>query len=316
MNVNLRDLAYFETVAELGHLGQAADRLGRSQPALSKCLRRLEEDFGAPLFSRAGRGIQLTSVGEVLLARARLLRGASEEAMREVSDFAKGHAGHVRIGSGPIAADHVLPTLCELLLKEAPGTTIDIAVGPSMVLREQLREGEIDLLIGLMPTMDPVFETHPIADDVAVVATSPDHPVFELPEITVASLLAYGWVLPAPSIPSRQWLDSVFQSRGLPLPSAQITANSIPLLPALILRTGLLSFVSRRTLHSGGQNGQNGQGMLREVALADTTLHRTLGVTHRRGAYLSPAARRLVSLLKASGANLMGGAHADTVVET
>ncbi|MDW5444207.1 LysR family transcriptional regulator [Polaromonas sp. SM01] len=304
MNINLRDLGYFEVVAELGHLGQAAERLGRSQPALSKCMQRLEASFGAPLFSRAGRGIQLTAVGEVLLARARLLRGASEEALREVSDFAQGHAGHVRIGSGPIAADHVLPTLCQLLLSEAPSTTIDITVGPSMALREQLREGNIDLLIGLVPTPDALFQTHPLFEDAAVVATSPDHPVFALPQITLQALLAYGWALPAASIPSRQWLDAVFQSRGLALPRVQISANSIPLLPALIRRTGLLSFVSRRTL------GRGSHGVLKEVPLPETTLQRTLGVTYRRDGYLSPAARRLLSLLQSRGESLLADAAA------
>lgn len=301
MTLNLRDLAYFEVVAELGHLGQAADRLGRSQPALTKCMQRLEAAFGVPLFTRAGRGIRTTAVGEVLLARARLLRGASEEALREVNDFAQGNAGHVRIGSGPIAADKVLPALCRMLLSEAPGTTIDITVGPSMALREALREGGIDLLIGLIPPTDPQFRTHPIFDDTAVVATSPDHPVFSLPQITLEALTAHGWVLPAASIPSRRWLDAVFQARGLPLPRVQISANSIPLLPALILRTGLLSFISRRTLESGSD------GALKEVPLAETTLQRTLGVTHRSDAYLSPAARRLVALLQARGEGLIDG---------
>ncbi len=299
MAVNLRDLGYFEVVAELGHLGQAAERLGRTQPALSKSMQRLEEAFGAPLFERVGRGIQLTAVGEVLLARARLLRSASDEALREVADFAQGNAGHVRIGSGPIAADRVLPALCQQLLQEAPRTTIDITVGPSMELRQRLAEGGIDLLIGLVPMPDAAFETHPIFDDAVVVATSPGHPVFALPELTLATLLSYPWALPAASIPSRQWLDAVFQAHGLPAPRVQVSANSIPLLPALIARTGLLSFVSRRTLVQGRH------GALREVPLAATTLIRTLGVTHRRGGYLSPVGRRLVALLRSRGEALI-----------
>lgn len=303
MAVNLRDLSYFEAVAELGHLGQAAERLGRTQPALTKSIQRLEAAFGAPLFERAGRGIRLTAVGEVLQARARVLRGASEEAMREVADFAQGNAGHVRIGSGPIAADRVLPALCQLLLEEAPRTTIDITVGPSMELRQRLAEGGIDLLIGLVPMPDDAFETHPIFDDAVVVATSPGHPVFALPEVTLAALLDYPWALPAASIPSRQWLDAVFQSHGLPAPRVQVSANTIALLPALIARTGLLSFVSRRTLV------QASHGALAEVPLAATTLIRTLGVTHRRGGYLSPAGRRLVALLRSRGEALIADAE-------
>ncbi|MFY9513411.1 MAG: LysR family transcriptional regulator, partial [Rubrivivax sp.] len=64
--MDLRDLRYFETIAELEHMGLATQRLHRSQPALSSCLRRLEEECGAPLFEKAGRGIRLTAAGKVL----------------------------------------------------------------------------------------------------------------------------------------------------------------------------------------------------------------------------------------------------------
>ncbi|WP_218509168.1 LysR family transcriptional regulator [Variovorax sp. dw_308] len=305
MDINLRDLKYFETVAELGHLGQAADKLGRTQPALTKCVQRLEEAFGSALFERKGRGIQLTPVGEVLLMRARLLRSATEEALREVGDFARGNAGHVRIGSGPIAADHVLPEICSLLLAEAPGTTIDITIAPSMALRERLREGTIDLLIGLMSEHDDAFVTHSIVEDVVVVATSPSHPVFDLPKVTMNALLQWNWVLPDQATPSRQWLDAVFQSHGLAKPTVQINANSIPLLPRLIARTDLLSFLSRHTLGTGDR-----RNALREVPLKETTLRRKLGVTYRKEGYLSPAAQRLVTLLRSRGERLFTSAMA------
>lgn len=307
MDVQLRDLRYFEVVAELGHLGQAAEKLGRTQPALTKAVKRLEETFGCALFERRGRGIRLTAVGEVLLARARTLRGATEEALREVGDFAKGNAGHVRIGSGPIAAEHALPEICNLLLEEAPATTIEITIAQSSTLRERLREGSIDILIGLMPESDDdAFVSHAIVEDFVVVAANRHHPVFELPRVTMKSLQAWRWVLPARSIPSRQWLDAAFQSRGLPLPQAQIDANSIPLLPRLIAKTELLCFLSRYTL--GRSDRRN---PLREVPLKDTTLRRQLGVTYRRQGYLSPAAHRLMTLLQTRGERLFQAAWGD-----
>lgn len=294
MDIQLRDLKYFEAVAELGHVGQAADKLGRTQPALTKAIQRLEAAFESELFERKGRGIQLTPVGEVLLARARMLRGAADEALREVGDFAKGNAGHVRIGSGPIAAEHVLPELCNLLLGEAPATTIDITVAPSLVLRERLKEGSLDLLIGMMAEEDDALVSHAIVEDVVVVVASRGHPVFDLPRVTLKSLLGWHWVLPSTSIPSRQWLDAAFQSHGLPKPSAQIGANSIPLLPRLIAKTELLSFLSRHTLNEHAQ-------VLSEVPLKEATLRRKLGVTYRRHGYLSPAALRLLALLQERG---------------
>lgn len=298
MDLHLRDLRYFETAADLGHLGQAADQLSRSQPALTKCIQRLEEAFGSPLFERAGRGIRLTPVGEVLLARARALRSSAAEAVREVQDFAQGHAGHVRIGSGPLAADHLLPELCHLALADGQKTTIGISVGPSWELRDQLRDGRLDMLIGMTMEGDADFVSYPIVEDVVVVVANRTHPVFLQTRVTMESLLAYQWALPSPNIPSRQWLDMAFTSNGLARPSVQIEAGSIPLLPRVIAKTDLLSFVSRHTLDLQSSN------TLKEVKLKATTLRRSLGVTCRREGYLSPAAARIVALLRTRGKSL------------
>jgi DNA-binding transcriptional LysR family regulator len=146
-----------------------------------------------------------------------------------------------------------------------------------------------------MPEGDPEFVCHPIVNDVVVVAAAPSHPIFRQARPTMRSLLDYPWVLPTASIPSRQWLDAAFEGRGLARPSAQIEANSIPLLPRLIASSDLLSFVSRHTLGRGGKRG------LKEVALKETTLVRKLGVSQRREGYLSPAAQQLLALLRARG---------------
>jgi len=305
MDLHLRDLRYFETAAELGHFGQAAEQLARSQPALTKCIQRLEDAFGSPLFERDGRGVKLTPVGEMLLGRARLLRNNAEALVRQVNEFAQGHAGHVRVGSGPVAADHLLPQLCSLALEGGHKTTIGIVVGPSWELREQLREGRIDLLVGLTMDGDPTTVSYPILEDVVVVAASRTHPVFELPRVTMQALLGYQWALPAPVIPSRQWLDMAFSTHGLATPSVQIEASSIALLPRMIARTELLSFVSRHTLELHRADG------LKEVRLKATTLRRQLGVTVRASGELSPAAWRIVELLRSKGGALAAQHGAD-----
>jgi DNA-binding transcriptional LysR family regulator len=302
MDLHLRDLRFFETVADLGHLGRAAAQVGRSQPALTKCIQRLEEVIGSPLFERAGRGIRLTPVGEVLLARARLLRSASDEVLREVHDFAQGSAGHVTLGSGPIAAEHLVPELCRAALAAAPRVTIDVVVGPSWDLRSQLRQGKLDLLVGLAVDGDPELVSHPLVQDVVVVAADPHHPVFRTPRVQLSALLAYGWALPSAHIPSRQWLEQVFSGRGLPAPDVKLESGSIALLPRMVARTELLTFVSRHTLALAREL------VPKEVRVQATTLRRSLGVTHRRGGYLSPAAQRLLALLRRRGKSLFSGA--------
>ncbi|MEJ5990323.1 LysR family transcriptional regulator [Ramlibacter sp. PS3R-8] len=295
MDLHLRDLRFFETVAELGHMGRAAKEVGRSQPALTKCIQRLEEVMGSPLFERAGRGIRLTPVGEVLHARCRLLRAASDEVVREVRDFAQGSAGHVTLGSGPIAAEHLIPELCRAILAHAPRVKVDVVVGPSWELRSQLRQGKLDLLVGLAVDSDPELVSHALVEDVVVVAASAKHPVFRRRNVDMATLLEYGWALPSAHIPSRQWLDLAFSARGLPEPDVKLESGSIALLPRMVERTDLLTFVSRHTL------ALERSAALREVKLPATTLRRNLGVTHRRTGYLSPAAEGVLKLLRKQG---------------
>src|SRR5688572_18995229 len=114
--MDLRDLRYFETIAELQHIGRAAQKLHRTQPALTSCVRRLEEACGAPLFEKSGRGIRLTPAGRILQKWAQRMRFDVEDAKREIGDIGRGLSGHVRIGVVPTAAEFLLPAVTRQLL--------------------------------------------------------------------------------------------------------------------------------------------------------------------------------------------------------
>jgi DNA-binding transcriptional LysR family regulator len=291
--MDLRDLQYFETIAETGHLGSAAEKLFRTQPALSKCIDRLEAELGTELFQREGRRLRLTPVGEVLLARARVLRRTMEEATREVSDFAKGVMGNVRVGSAATAAEYLLPEACSELLTQAPGVTVDLVIGMNDVLREALRTGQLDIVVGPLSKREMEFMSWPIVDDEVVVVGRHQHPLFRSGRIKMADLCDYQWVLPAKSVATRQWLDQTFADHHLPLPRVQIASNSISLLPKLIARTDLLSFISRKNLGAG-----NVGAPLREVSVPQTEMKRSFGVLCRADGYLSPAAQCLLDIFK------------------
>jgi DNA-binding transcriptional LysR family regulator len=290
MHLDLRDLRYFQTIAELGHLGRAADQLGRSQPALTKAVHRLESALGRPLFERKGRGIELTAIGRVLQAQSRRLLLTADNSFREIQEFVLGQAGHVRIGSGPITAEYLLPQICDLIVTEAPRVTLEVTVGTSHLLREQIKNGEIDLIVGLVQDRGEEFVTHVLTEDIVVAAAGVNHTVFQIQKLTLKHLLQYGWVLPIGAVASRQWLDRAFVSRGLPAPRAQIEVNSIPMLAEVIARTGLLCFVSRHTLL------RSRSSPLREIKLNGTTLKRKLGLTYS-ASQLSPPVQNVIDII-------------------
>ena len=109
-----------DVAGQHGSIGRAADALGLSQPALSKSLRRLEQSVHAKVVKRTPKGVELTAVGNALLAQVRRLRLTRDDISREAADLSQGRAGHLRIGTGPESALHLVPTACAALLKEAP----------------------------------------------------------------------------------------------------------------------------------------------------------------------------------------------------
>ena len=106
----------------------------------------------------------------------------------------------------------------------------------------------------------------------------------------------YRWVLGAPTVSARRWIDNAFIEHQLPVPVVQVETNTISMLPRLIAQTRLLSFVAREIL-------EHGQGMsrLREVPLAQTTMLRSIGISLPAGRYIPPAANALVELLRENG---------------
>lgn len=290
--MDLRDLRYFETIAELQHLGRASVRLHRTQPALTSSVRRLEAACGAALFERAGRGIQLTEAGHVLLKWARRMRFDIEDAKRELQSVGAGLAGHVRIGIVPTAAQFLLPAVARQLLHEAPEVTLRTVVGLIDTLKPQLHAGELDLMVGTESAAEPGWVSKRLAEDMIVVAASEQHPVFRTRPV-LKDLNAYSWALQPPGAPTRDWLDHTFDRQRLPRPRVQVETTVLLMLPALIVETGLLSFISRH--HLQGQARIRG---LKEVPVKGASMRRRLVVTYRAHGFLSPAARRLLELFE------------------
>ncbi|WP_119153575.1 LysR family transcriptional regulator [Caldimonas tepidiphila] len=289
--MDLRDLRYFEVIAQLEHIGRAAERLHRTQPALTSCIDRLEEECGAPLFEKAGRGIRLTMAGKVLLKWAQRLRFDVEDAKLEIASLGQGLSGHVRIGIVPTAAQFLLPPAAQQLLREAPEVTMRTVVGLIDTLKPLLRAGEIDLMIGTESPPEDGFVSQVLAEDVIVVAASSSHELFRS-KPTLEDLSAYRWALQPPGAPTRDWLDHTFDRQGLPRPRVQVESTMLLMLPTLIAETGLLSFISRHHLE-GRQDGTK----LKEIPVEEATMRRRLVVTHREESYLPPVAARLIALL-------------------
>jgi DNA-binding transcriptional LysR family regulator len=290
--MDLRDLRYFETIAELEHIGRATEKLHRTQPALTSCVRRLEQACGAALLEKSGRGVRLTPAGKVLHKWAQRLRFDAEDARREIGDIGRGLSGHIRIGIVPTAAQFLLPPAARELMQLAPEVTLRTVVGLIDTLKPMLRAGELDLVVGTESPAEAGFTSQRLTEDHIVVAASASHEIFSCGQPSLQGLTAWRWVLQPPGAPTRDWLDHTFDRKRLPRPRVQVESTMLLMLPTLIAETGLLSFISRHHLDAA-----DARSPLREVPLRETTMRRRLVVSYRASSYLAPATELLIRLL-------------------
>lgn len=291
--MDIRDLVYFETIARLGNLGRAATELGRTKPALSKCIRRLEEHVNVPLFERTGRRLTLTEPGRTLLGHAHRMRVSMADALRHVAEEGAGQRGHVRLGLGTSIVETLLPPMAQWYRVQADGITLRVRVGLNDALRRDLADDQLDGIITTALADDGPFEREDWAEDNVVVVARAGHALDRGGSIEMAEMARFDWVLTAPTVASRQWLDNTFIARGFPAPCVRVEIGSAQLVSTFIGGTDTLSFVPRRSL---GQ-GRLGTGLV-ELRNEYTTMRRTLSFHCRKGAYVSPALRRLKQTLR------------------
>lgn len=293
--MELRDIEYFGIIAEHGNMHRAAEALGLTPPALSKSLRRLESALEAKLVERTGRGVQLTPLGEAMAAQARRMRLTLEDITREAADLNAGRSGHLRVGSGPSDCEF-LPGPCTRLMKEAPRLKLDITISDNDELVPLLREGKLDLAFNYIPpTPYEGIEQEYVYDDQYVAYTSAAHPLARKRKLTLSELVGESWATSSANYRPKQLLNQVFAERGLPPPRLVLQTRSVRLRLQLISQSHLLCYGPRRAVEMAMSRLQ-----LKVLPVKELTIPRSVGVMYRSRAYLPPAARRLIELLKSS----------------
>ncbi len=146
-NLDMDALRTLAIAQQLGSLNRAADRIGRSQSAVSQQLRKLETQLGQPLFRRQGRGLALTEAGELALGYARRLLELNDEAVSAIRGASLD--GAVRFGLPGDFAETWLPAALGRFKRAHPGVRVEIAVERNGLLLERLDAGELDLVLAM-----------------------------------------------------------------------------------------------------------------------------------------------------------------------
>ena len=145
-NLDMDVLRTFATAFELGSFARAADRLGRSQSAVSTQLRRLEEQVGQDLVQKSGRGLVLTTAGEAMFSYAKRILDLNDEAVETVRGGEV--EGWVRFGMPQDFAETWLPAVLARFTRAHPKVRVEVRAERNAHLGEQMRKGELDLALG------------------------------------------------------------------------------------------------------------------------------------------------------------------------
>ncbi len=207
---------------------KASEVLSISQPAVTKTMRELEEILGVPVVERDGRGIRITRFGEVFLRHAGTALTALRQGLDSVSQELDGSGPPIRIGALPTVSTRIMPKAMSLFLAERTSSQVKIVTGENAVLLEQLRIGDLDLVVGRLAAPEKMtgfsFEQHLYSEQVRFLVRAghplaTGHAVFE-------RLADYPVLMPTRNSIIRPFVDRLLITNGIGTLPVQIETVS------------------------------------------------------------------------------------------
>ena len=286
-------------VADAGAITEAADRLGVTQPALSRRIRQLEAYLGADLLSRGRKAVTLTAVGEQVVAEARVLVARYDHLRGEVAAQRRLEGGTVRLGGGATAVSFVLPPALAAFQADHPGVRFRVKEAGSREVCEDVVSGRLELGLVTLPVQVRELDVHPLVEDRIVLICHPDHDLTRIRPMTCERLAGLGLVGFEAGSAIRQIIDAALRDAGVEM-NVVMELRSIPAIVRMVATTGNLAFVSRMGVESGHE--------VQVLPVQGLDIRRELAVIARRGAVLSPAADAFARRLRAGEPRIEGAA--------
>jgi len=214
--MDLRQLRYFVTVADTGSISAAAGVLHVAQSAISRHMRRLEEDVGGELFRRSIAGVALTDSGLLLLERARFILREVESAASDVATFSRGMRGTVRMAAPASVGRALYQRTAQDFLARYPQVQVELSESPTGDVLQRLTAGLLDLGIVSEPGSHEHLSFTPLLREETVLVCPPGSAPAARASIRAAELKSLPIIIPS-------GLRRIFQERhGAFRPAIQI----------------------------------------------------------------------------------------------
>jgi DNA-binding transcriptional LysR family regulator len=290
--MEMTQLEFFLQVVAEGSFSKAADAVGRTQPAVSIAIRRLEEEVGAPLFDRSQKTPTLTEAGAVIQDYARRILSLRDQARGAVSELRALRRGLVRVGANESTSLYLLPQVILAFRERHPEVKVEIYRHVSERLPREVLERSVDFAVLAFEPSDRDLESFCVLRDELALILNPAHPLASREEVTIEELGGESFLAHNVRTGSRNKVVEAFAEHHTPLNITLELATVETIKRFVQLNVGL-AFVPRMCVREELE-----RGTLASVPVRGLSYTRTLWVTHPRNPTFSHAASAFLSVLR------------------
>jgi DNA-binding transcriptional LysR family regulator len=290
--MDLAQLEVFLTVAREGRFSRAAEKLYRTQSAVSQSIRKLEEEVGEPLFDRSSREGLLTDAGQVLREYAERLLNLRNDAQEALVELRSLHQGKLVIGANEFTALYLLPVLANFRrLHPMIKITVQRSLGshiPDDVLRHNCEFGVL--------TYDPQdAQLHAVSVylDELIFVVPPSHPLAKAPQVSIRQLGAETFVAHIVASPYREKVIQAFKRHKTPL-NMDIELPTLQAIKRFVAMGNGVALVPEISVEN-----ELARGELVRIPVRELRLHRKLRLIYRKSASLSHAGQAFLKVAEA-----------------
>ncbi len=242
-------------LAETRGISAAARALGVAEPSVHRALRGFEALAAVALWTRAGRGIDLSPEATVLARAVGLCASEVRMGFEEIREMRGRLDGTLRVGALPMPRSSWLPRSLAATLHEHAGATAQVMDGPYENQLAALRSGQIDVLLGALrfPAPGPDVAQESLFNDPLSVVVRDGHPLEGVcggkrAMLTAAQLRGLSWLLPPSATPARQAFEAFMARSGSGPSRCVVECNSLVAIRSLLLQSDYAALVSAQQI--------------------------------------------------------------------
>jgi DNA-binding transcriptional LysR family regulator len=289
--VDINQLEVLIAVANERGFSRAADKLYRTQPAISQAIRRLEEEVGEPLFDRSSKDGTMTASGQVLLKYAQQIINLRRDAKLAVKELKDLQRGKVTLGANEYTVMYLLPVISVYRVRH-PHIKIEVKRDLASRIPSEVLKRDVEIGIVSFHPPDPALQTVPVATDELALIVAPKHPLAGKKIVSVKELGVETFIAHNVRSPYREKVVQTFEKHRTPLNISM----ELPTLEAIkrFVEQGMgVALVPRLAAQA-----EIGRGQVVAITVREMRLERKLYLIYRKGAKLSHAARAFLNVAR------------------